>query len=701
MRNFRLGKLTPPPPPPPPRTDVLIRNGWKTLFQPLRTLGNNNKLITLLSRAPHWVLALTVCALFLAVGAAVLDDYGMSTDEITQRRLALVTDKYVSGIDDELLLHWDRFYGVGFELPLLRAERLLGLEDSRSIHLLRHFLTHLFFVAGGFCCYLLAYRMFNNRLLALCALLLFLLHPRLYAHSFFNSKDLPFLSMFMIALYFTHRAFRNDTLWAFLACGIAVGMLTNIRIIGGMLFFAVGALRAFDTCYAFGRGEGEWKHTLITGGLFAAAALLTLYLTWPWLWGDPFGRFMEALMRMSDYPNTETILFRGEPTSSHEVPWNYIPVWAAITTPPVTLLLGIVGTAAVCYRGITGPGAILRNTELRFGFLLVGCVLLPVLAAALLGSTLYNDWRQMYFIYAPFCLLAGFGLLWLVSTLRPRSLRAGVYGLAGIGIATAVVAMVQIHPHQQVYFNFLVDRTTPEYLRDQYDLDYWGVSLREGFEYLLDRYPSSTISVSSPASSLRWNREALPQADRYRILLTSADDADFYITFRQHREFPIRKSIGLDEETSPTPVYARKVYGNTIMSVIARSPDLVNAAAVETNDEKRRSMVSGKLIIDADFQVYLDGRKLTYLKEPCTLTDMKAHIHLHTIPEDVNDLSEPRRQYGFDNFGFIFDRRGAMFDGKCVAHIDLPYYPIAGIRTSQSIPDTGRRVWSGEFSTGR
>ena len=34
--------------------------------------------------------------------------------------------------DDRLLGHWDRFCGVGFELPLLLAERALGLEDERG-----------------------------------------------------------------------------------------------------------------------------------------------------------------------------------------------------------------------------------------------------------------------------------------------------------------------------------------------------------------------------------------------------------------------------------------------------------------------------------------------------------------------------------------------------------------------------------------
>ena len=104
---------------------------------------------------------MVVLAVFAAVGAAVLDDYGVSLDEPIQRGLAVVAARYVLG-DGPLIgdgpqtdlfgLYHVRYYGVSFEAPLLLAERLLGLADSRAVHLLRHLLTHLFFLAGGFFC---------------------------------------------------------------------------------------------------------------------------------------------------------------------------------------------------------------------------------------------------------------------------------------------------------------------------------------------------------------------------------------------------------------------------------------------------------------------------------------------------------------------------------------------------------------------
>ena len=164
---------------------------------------------------------------------------------------------YIAG-DENALIEWhhDRYYGVAFKVPLIAVERLLRLEDSRDIFLSRHLIAHLFFLAVGFFAWLLTYRLFGSRLVALVAMLIFLLHPRIYAHSFFNSKDIPFLSMFAIALYLTHRAFRRDSVWAFALCGVGVGLLVNIRIMGVMLIPAVLGMLALDAFYAMKRGGG-------------------------------------------------------------------------------------------------------------------------------------------------------------------------------------------------------------------------------------------------------------------------------------------------------------------------------------------------------------------------------------------------------------------------------------------------------------
>ena len=647
---------------------------------------------TLLWRVPFPLWALAVCLLFAAVGVAVLDDYGVATDEIIQRSIGHETLNTFLG-DDALSKGKERFYANVFEGFLALAEILLGLDDSRSVYLARHLLTHLFFLLGGFFCSLLAYRIFDSRLLALFALVLFLLHPRLYGHSFVNSKDIPFLVMFMVSLHLVHRAFRRDTVGAFLLCGAAVGLLTNFRIMGVILFAAVPAMRACD--FFLASEDRERKRIRTTGIVFLIAGALTLYATSPWLWRNPF-EFVVGLAIVSRFPTWTVSLFQGELISWSEIPPHYIPVWVAITTPPVTLLLSLAGAASVLRSLWDRPRHALRNTDLRFAFLLVACVASTVLAVVVLGSNIYNGWRHVYFLYAPLCLLAVFGLRWLASVGGRPLLRKGVYAAAAAGVAVAAVETTSIHPYQAVYFNFLVDRRTPELLRSRYSMEYWGVAFREGLEHLLRRHPSSPVYLGesrlhgNPAAK---NLHILPQADRRRIFFRRRSKgrwADYHISGVSF----FRKRVRTRPYGPPFApvVHARKLYNNTILTVTAADPSLVDQAAADDYREIYRSLVSTTPVARSDFHLYLDGKTLTYLREPCHPQDVRAPFSLRVFPVQAHHLAHYHRRKGFEPLPFEFSRYGVRLDDKCMLRLRLPDYPIRTIETGQMKPYSDR-LW--------
>ena len=373
------------------------------------------------------------------------------------------------------------------------------------------------------------------------AMLLFLLQPRLYAESFVNTKDLPLVAMFMVALFLTHRAFRKDTVGAFLLCGLAVGILINIRILGVVLFAAVPAVRALDLL--FDTGEGGRKHALITGGVFALAAMFALYATLPYLWANPIERSVEMFATLAHHQTVFPQLFQGELIMGNNLPPHYIPTWIAITTPPVALLLGVAGIIAVIRRGWTRPRDILGHADLKFGFLLIGCLIMTFIAVVVVTPTMYNGWRQTYFLYAPFCALAAFGLHCLASVSGRTVVRAGVYTLVGAGIFLVVLQMVRIHPYQQAYFNFLVDRETPGLLGDQYPLEYWGTAYLDGLRWLTETYPDSLIYVWGNKGYIHRNRAFLPESAWQRIAIKGEGEtiADFYVTNHFNNDFNRRK----------------------------------------------------------------------------------------------------------------------------------------------------------------
>ena len=611
--------------------------------------------------------AIIICALFLLAGLFVVDDYGYQVARY-ELEVGATTLEYIQGENDRLLGHWNRFYGPALQAPLLLLERTLGIEDTRASYLTRHFTTHLLLVLGGFCCYLLVYRLFNHRLLALFALLLFLLHPRLYAHSFFNSRDLPLLSLLMIALYLLERAFRRDGVGAFILCGVSVGLMTNIRIIGIMLFPAALAMRGFDFFAA-----AEWakrKRILLTGGAFALASVITLYATWPWLWGDPVGRFLAGLARMAHYPNAINFVFRGELISAAAVPPDYIPTWFVITTPPLILLLGLLGAAAVVRAGVARPGRVFPNTRLRFGLLLLAVFILPVATVILLNSNLYGNWRQMYFLYAPFCLLAVCGVRWLAGVRPQRAWRGGVYALTGAGLLLIVLQMVQLHPQQQFYFNFLVDRTAPEYLRSQYAMDYWRVSLVDDLEYLLERHPEEPVYLTS----LPWAAGFLPPAARQRLAVSSETRDPDYVVLRN---FDLKHQPDL----SFNRIRDRQIYNNTISIIKGVDAAGMDAAAVDAYREIYRQAKSKTPIIRSDYAVYHNDRTLVFIREDCPPGDLSRWFVAKVFPTDPDNVP------GFSPEGasFIpFVNSGVRLDATtCLAVIRLPDYAKGDILVGQ------------------
>ena len=635
--------------------------------------------------AAHWPLP-AICAVLLLAGTLVFDDYSSWGDEPIQRRIGNAALDYLAGDGerafDQLWTASDRYYGVALEAPLALVERILGLRDTRDIAFSRHLLSHLFFLAGGVGCYLLAWRLSNSRALALIATALFLLHPRIYAHSFFNSKDVPFLAMFMVSLYLTHRAFRRDTLAAFLLCGAGVGLLVNLRIMGIVLFAAVLVLRALDLPFASSRQDRA--RILLTGGAFALAAMLTFHASMPVLWTDPFGRFAEMVRVFASHPLEAFNLFQGELLySPNGPPLDYVSVWVGITTPPATLLLALAGAISLARHGIRQPRDILRNGPLRFGLLLLALPVGTVAAVVVLESNVYQGWRQLFFLYAPLLLLAVIGLHRLTS-LSGRWPRSGAYALAGAAAAVAVVSMVRIHPYQHGYFNALTDRTTPGGLASRYDAIYQGLSFRYLLENALDDYPSGVLFVGA---SSRISSETLPRDDRDRIVFTR----DFRSGERnlhdiRSREFRIRDIPRVCSRSR----YEERLYASTLRC-------LIDPAAYFGSI--RREALATEPLSRSRFDAYRVGDVMVYVRDGCAPSDISLRFWLRVHP--VNPANLPlylwafpnhRWEYGFETRDFAFANHGVRIDGNCIAVAPLPDYPIARIRTGQYTPEHAETV---------
>ena len=122
------------------------------------------------------------------------------------------------------------------------------------------------------------------------------------------------------------------------------------------------------------------------------------------------------------------------------------------------------------------------------------------------------------------------------------------------------------------------------------------------------------------------------------------------------------------------------------------------AGAAEEYRALHASIMAGaKPVIRSEFDVFLDGDELHYVKNPCNADDAEDLFFLHIYPSDLSVLHGGRLHHGFDNLDFVFGRHGVAFDGKCLATVQLPNYEINRMTTGQFVRDGGD-LWRGSYS---
>jgi hypothetical protein len=492
-----------------------------------------------------------IIAFFFFVGILTFDIYGVGWDEGMQRNTGLVNWNYIFNGDNTLLTYGDKDYGVAFELPLIFFEKIFHLQNEREIFLMRHLVTHLFFLLGAYFCLKLVSLLYENKLISMVGLLLYFLHPHLYAHSFFNSKDIPFMSLFMIGFYFMARLFKNQTTLNAILLGVVIGLLINIRIMGLLL---LGSVLFFLLIDAFVQKQ-NYLNTVKRIGWLLGSTLITLYLSWPILWVNPHLKVEAMFKHVATYECILTNLFRGEVVNVAKLSWDYIPVWFSITTPIPFLLAGLCGILCVILLFIRMPLNYLGSLIGKSNLIFLSCFFTPVFAIMLMRPVLYDAWRHLFFIYAPFILLSVAGFNFFLKFNKKIAVIVTWLSFLFIG-----VFMLNNAPFQHVYFNYFITwNNEPEYIRKNYEMDYWGTSYKQSLEYILANDSSKEIRMCSQNYPGINNIKLLTPEQAARIRLVDSNQATYFLTnYRWHPS---------DYPNEYKSFYKIKVSNNTINEV--------------------------------------------------------------------------------------------------------------------------------------
>ena len=466
----------------------------------------------------HRVATLVFFTAYLILGFVIVDDYGITFDEAVQRRHGLVTVEYVAdklGIEHPPLTdgrHGFAPYGVFYQLVALGAEWLFGESGSPfRYYRLRHILNFLLFGLALASFYgLLRLRWPTERWLPLIGTVVLTLSPRVFANAFFNPKDHVFLVFYLIATYTLFRYLKHRDRQSLLLHVVSSAIVLNTR--PAALIIPLGTACILIAEQLFLRPDHYRRLWAVV--VYVPCAALLAVLFFPMLWEQTGGRTAAMIAEMANYDWGASVLFFGKTIPANALPWYYVPVWIGITTPIVYSLFIVVGIVLVAYRSVVRifSTTLYRELHREYDVIQWMLALAPVVVVVALQSTLYHGWRHMYFIYPSLVYL----LVLAYHTIASRYRLPAAVVLA-LSLTWTAFKMVEMHPHQQVFFNRLV---RGPYTLQRFDMEYYGSSFRAALVELAEQIPDGeTRKVKCMIWPCVDNVNALPISARYKIEL--------------------------------------------------------------------------------------------------------------------------------------------------------------------------------------
>lgn len=537
----------------------------------------------------------------LSIGLIFYRDYGIPWDEHHRRISGQVSANYiiklfspgtVTRLDSipklpTLAKHADGDHGALFEIPAIFLELLLsswGLEDPSDLAELRHLLVFLVCMSGVYAVFRLAERRFADWRIALLGATFLVLTPRIFAESFYNSKDVVFMAFFAIAINtcigFTLKPNFKTSIFHAMATAAAI----DVRIMGIIIPVATLVI-LFLKCI---RRELAWLPVLRSLSLYLIIAACMIVVFWPYLWASPWHNFITAFNNMSQFRWKKDLLYLGEMHAANNLPWHYIPVWILISTPLFYLFLFVVGVSAILVQFMKRNWRLWCGDEELQDLIFLGLFFGPIVIVVALKATLYDGWRHLYFIYPALILVAlrGWLLLFKISPFSFRYVslqyqrlsripfrasfpgcshwwRNCILGATIAALTFIAVTIVTHHPLQNVYMNSLAGTN----VKAKFDIDHWGLSNKQALQYIIAHDPRPLIKIWAGSDTvLKYSLFALKKADRDRLRIARDESSTEYIISNYRRN---QTDYGKKDATNRL-FYQIEVGGEVILTVWER-----------------------------------------------------------------------------------------------------------------------------------
>ncbi len=321
--------------------------------------------------------------------------------------------------------------------------------------------------------------------------------PRVFVHAHLAALDVPVMATSFVSVALMFAAVARRSTWLAVLSGLAWGiaMACKINAVFVPMILAAWILwlhRDFALRAAL---------SLVGGGI------VSFFLSWPWLWYDTIphlSRYFAFHLRHYQVG----VSYFGH--ISGQQPWHYPTVMTIITTPPVTLLLGIAGAViAVSHlrkpKADEGDGMVPWQRSLS-ALLLIGAVL-SIGFNSLSSAPKYGGVRLFMPFFVYLAALAGVAFH-AISERIARALPEALGGsltpvrvrvlLAVLVLVPAVRATLDTHPYQMSYYNAFIGGL-PGAAERGMEATYWGDTYGAAIKLFFDALgPDDIVWVDLP-----------------------------------------------------------------------------------------------------------------------------------------------------------------------------------------------------------
>ena len=450
--------------------------------------------------------------IYFFIGLLVYKDYGVSIDEPIHRTfgyywylwlakffssnaesIILIERKFLSTDQEWVknLLNGDSlWYGPFFDLFVVFLEDKFNIINPKKIYEFRHFVNFLFFYLSSICLFFLLKLRFKNSLLSLIGIIFYISAPRFFAESFYNPKDIIFMSIGVFCLFYTLKSLKNFKILNLLILSFFCALATNVRIMGIIFPIILFIFFFFNSLEI----KNFFKKKFFFIFIFIFSYFIFTILLWPYLWNNTFSNLLNVFTAYQKIIGG-TNFYLGEYISSKYLPWHYIFVWIAVTIPFIYLplilhsLFLIIRKFILNFLSIKKEVKLFQNKIDEYDFLFLLFFFLPIFYFITFNKPLIGGWRYLYFIFPSIIYFVIYSIDKIINFKENLVLKNSIFVLIFFCILNNFFILIKFHPFQNIYFNKLVEKKANQL----FDIDYWGLANANAISKILKEISPNEI----------------------------------------------------------------------------------------------------------------------------------------------------------------------------------------------------------------